>query len=355
MMVEYELDQHPLQHQVLPNLLNEMWQALATQPTFDQPQLIEDYRAYHEFQENYALNTEYDHLKKYKYWEFGETLTAHQLEILFALSTMFGMDTNIAQHNYDDFLFGLTTMLRLDLLLPNYDYLEQLLKQKQQDGLFQRIAISELKFDEVPSKITYTEAEKQARAEAKEALAAYQKQQAEASKIDQLDDKIKIGLSAYIITQLRNQLGESYPVMHRLLDLLWTYLAKNNDEFREKAAQMIVWMLTSDGFEALPGGDYKDKFHLKSIRTHYGELLVAVRLLLSQLIAPDWDWEYQSIREFESLFQPETMPFPGLDIFSEIVAESWANQPNLVLDYYFFDQIATTIKSSQVDLKKYLT
>ena len=353
-LIELMLDQYPWQHPIFPNLLDTIWQTLTTQPDFSNAQVVEDFKAYADFQINYIINTEYDHLKEYKYWGFGEELAEPQVEAMLALSGMFEMDESLSEYNCEEFMYGLRMIYHQGIQLPSYAHLEQLLKQKQQNGLFQRIALSELNFDEVPTEIVYTEEEKQEKAQAKKALEAYQQQRAEALKLDQLDEKIKIGLVTYAIAQLRNQLGENYEFMHQLLQKLWQYLANHDENLKKEASEIIIWMLEPDGFEAYPGTNYKAKFHLKFIRKNYSELMPAVRILLSQLIAPTWEWEYQSIRELESIFTPETMPFPNLDIFAEAITESLTNQPNLVLDYDFFDQIAETIKSTQEDLGKYL-
>jgi len=55
-------------------------------------------------------------------------------------------------------------------------------------------------------------------------------------------------------------------------------------KLKKEALEIIIWILTSNGFEAYPGPDYKAKFHLKFIRKNSTELIPTVRILLSQLI-----------------------------------------------------------------------
>lgn len=345
-LLELLLKERPLEYYFPPNLISKIWKGLANQSNHSLVELSQEYtnnlnvlyNLMHEANENLYANPR---IKENE---------SQQYEAMEWFANLFVNENYKDAHHHGNLIALVGSLMSLDIQLPNYNHLENLIKQKQVDGYFKRIRLSSLKFDEVPTEITYTEEEKQEKAEAKAAFEAYERQRALAQKLEAVHERVKIGISAYLITKLRSQLGENYTLMDDLLAKLWLFLANQDDGLKHEAARVSIWIINSDGFETLPGSDAKAKIYLRLLRKKYPVIVQAVRVLLSQLIEESWEWNYQSIAKFTLFFEEHSLPIPDIEAFTKIITESIGNDQNLVLDYTFFDQIAEAIQSTQTDL-----
>lgn len=341
LLLELVLEKYPLKHQTLPQLIDKIWVNLSKEPSLRDGQVAKDYSEYqmilHLF--NYREDIEDDkHIEKSKFKDATEALDDTMLELLgnFIIES----PTIVPLDNLPPLRYFLDSVITKEVQLPNYEALVSLVKTHQNGGYFQRIKCTDLIFDKIPTTITYTEEEKQERAQEK-ARQEYE------NRVHNIDSRFKVGITAYAIVQLRNQVGENYHIMDLVLENTWQYLANQTPALKEDITSILMWMLQFDGFTIHPALNVKDKIRLKAIQKKFPDVLSMVRVLLSQFAGNNhWEWPYQEVTEIMEILAKHSVNFPDLATFTSQVVESSQKQENLVLDYSFFDAVAKEIALS---------
>lgn len=335
LLLELALEKYSLKHQELPQLIDKIWVNLNKEPTLRDSQVAKDYSEYQMILHLFNCREDDKYIEKSKFKDVTETLDDTMLELLgnFIIES----PTIVPLDNLPPLHYFLDSVITKEVQLPNYEALVSLMKTHQNGGYFQRIKCSDLIFDKIPTTITYTEEEKQERAQEK-ARQEYE------NRVHNIDNKFKIGITAYAITQLRTQLGENHHIMNLVLENTWQYLTNQEAALKEATTSIVMWMLRFDGFTIHPVLNVKDKIKLKTIQRKFPDILSLVRILLSQFVGNNhWEWPYQEVTDIVEILAKHSVNFPDLATFTRQAVEHSQKQENLVLDYSFFDTVAKEI------------
>ncbi|EAY29658.1 serpin family protein [Microscilla marina] len=347
LLLELTFAQHPLKYDQVQVFIEQIWAELATEREFDNQLLVQDFREYIEM----LLNIfEEDELPaEGKFAAVAEEVSRIFEDILSRFVHLFEFKAKIYECNKGNTLHFIQSMLKTNTQLPNYAHTVGLIRARQKGHSVQRIGIDALHFDEVPTKIVYTEEEKREQAEAKAEIEL-------AQKINRVDKAFKVGFVTYALTRLRTKLGESSTVMDKIMVQMELYIQAPNPALKDTIVEIMAWATQTESYHVLTGFDTKDRLQLKLLRKKHPELMTMLSMVGAEFSERGF-WEvYDATQTNELLIQVNSLlaqhqlALPPLANLVEAVAEM---PKGTVFDQVFFEEIEDFITSAKNDLSQF--
>ncbi|WP_299456310.1 serpin family protein [uncultured Microscilla sp.] len=350
LLLELIFVQHPLKHDQVQVFIEQIWAELATEGEFDNEPLVQDFDEYIEVLLNTFANEEDGLPIEGKFATVAEEISPVFKELLSYFIGLFEFDTKIYEHNQSNFLRFVESVLKTNTQLPNYAHTVELIRARQKDHSIQRISIEELHFDEVPTKIVYTEEEKREQAQAKAEIEL-------AQKINRVEKAFKVGFVTYALARLRAKLGENSMVMDKIMTQLEQYVQQPNQGLKDNIVEMIHWAVHAGQYDSHPEFDTKDRLKLKFLRKKHPDLMTMLSMVGAEFAGRGFWQVYDATQTNELLIQvngllaQHQLALPPLADLVGAVAEM---PQGVVYDQVFFVHIEQFIKSAKNDLSQFL-
>ncbi|OJJ14590.1 hypothetical protein BKI52_41895 [marine bacterium AO1-C] len=353
-LVEQALNQHPLKHNIIHTMIDDIWQNLALEINHRNQKVPLTYREYMDFLdilienglEEDNWNHSADHIDQFK--AYKELVDQKILRVL--NSFIIGFDTLVSLENNQSLHYFLEAVVEAEVQLPHYEKTIAIIKKSKQNDVFQRTSIKQLTFDDLPTEIVYTEEEKQQRA-------ATKARQTLENTNPNLEKFFKIGWLNYAFSMVVDQFGGKYHFLRKLVDKIWEYIQYSNPSLKSEIAIILTWITESDTYQNHPLIDTKDKIYFRLFRKKYAKHLLFCKLWLKYFETPAYwdlfdeiDWQEREpdiIDKAINLVNVELgYQLPNFTYLFESFLKTVNQESNLVLDYNFFDNLAKNISTN---------